>query len=1363
MPRILFDLSNRQRYFVNNAISIAYISGHVIIDRNRHSSPHLKGQFLAQVRMDQTGILSAEPNIVREVSDEQFAEIKKWFSENNFLYQGNLNSLDLDEFIENHSKKTVVCKVVDQRAPNEVMADVILPDGIRSETIEINHKHEVMVKKRSDPKQVIWMSLESALPLMFPVLFPYGFVPLIPGSTLRQKAQNLLLSCDSVRNTGIGSQLILFLFDCITKNEFKFSKIQMQRLNYPSDGIRSFTPVPRAEDPSFSVYWAERESEIQAMTFRFGFPDLMLTFTLNNKWADFQEKSISLNQDLFGVLNRPLDPCYMPFESMKIWDSHFKNLSSKKFKDLCQFLGLGNAIHFVSRLEFQLRGAPHAHVLIWLEKPLSIVQIDQIMSAHIPDDRSPILKWFVTKNMIHNCVPSRCFRNPNHHICKYGFPKQSCEETCIDSTGQYCIKRNENESRVVEYDPLLLLLWKGHVHLMFLKTLENPDQISTTGHYVLKYNMKPEPSYEVNLSVDDVVFAQTRARVVSSEESIARIFSYPFCIHDVKCVHKGGAPPELRNAAYNVNGDQIQLDSVQIYYRRPLELERIGFADFWSWYKVIPAKENIAWEGPPPDFHRMRISNTLNPSHPNYSYEDNFILREDIKSPMPIFPDENLQCARKLVAIRRKKPIIVILNKYNVNSNREHYCFHVTFLSGCWRSDEEILANCQSFEEAAKYHGTFAKFGANEIDQFSSSFIIYMINSNRYHPQEIAKNICMLDPSSCSYNIEDIFNQYSTEFPQRIAQIRNAIAQFQTIDLSSIPTQSITDETDEMKELIGLNFSNEEKNEHLLELNNLVTMMNREQKIAFNLITKAIKDNDGNESRFFISGKAGTGKSFLINAIINYCIVNSKSFIVTASTGIAASLIGGQTFHSAFSIWPSPDGPISTLNISNHRGLAMSKLQVIIVDEVTMLDRLVLNSASKKLIEISEKCGNRIEVPFAGKTVIFFGDPSQVPAVTNSHDDMSECAEQFMNIAGFSGFIPLQLKKMMRQNDPDQESFRKLLEEVSRTSNGGILSNASNIMLKGRFFSEGLSLEQSISQAIEHAFPDSDTRKSGGMIITYTNDRANTINLFALGKIVNNDNPKINIVSIVKVSPNGSYQGRHDLNMTQRLFNQTEMYHERPATEHEKNAYLNAQRRGNTKCTVPFYFQSAIGARVMLMRNVNIKSKLTNGARGIVVGYVIDGNAHVTHISRENMRNQILAILVKFDFQSDSDQPIEITRRIVNKFKSIDGLSYEIYQFPLRLAWAVTAHKSQGQTLNKVSIDIGTSAFAHGALYVALSRVRKISDILFFGTEKWPENGIVFHVNDFIQQQSKALNDEADHIFAQNIQNDENHSMEMIQ
>jgi hypothetical protein len=82
-----------------------------------------------------------------------------------------------------------------------------------------------------------------------------------------------------------------------------------------------------------------------------------------------------------------------------------------------------------------------------------------------------------------------------------------------------------------------------------------------------------------------------------------------------------------------------------------------------------------------------------------------------------------------------------------------------------------------------------------------------------------------------------------------------------------------------------------------------------------------------------------------------------------------------------------------------------------------------------------------------------------------------------------------------------------------------------------------------------------------------------------------------------------------------------------------------------------------------------------------------------------------------------------------------------VFQFLLSLGWAVTVHKSQGQTLDRLAINIRYDAFAHGAFYTALSRVRNLIDIMLFGLAVWLQNGIHLHVNEFIRFAQVELRD----------------------
>lgn len=130
-----------------------------------------------------------------------------------------------------------------------------------------------------------------------------------------------------------------------------------------------------------------------------------------------------------------------------------------------------------------------------------------------------------------------------------------------------------------------------------------------------------------------------------------------------------------------------------------------------------------------------------------------------------------------------------------------------------------------------------------------------------------------------------------------------------------------------------------------------------------------------------------------------------------------------------------------------------------------------------------------------------------------------------------------------------------------------------------------------------------------------------------------------------------------------------------------------------------------------------MNSKLINGSRGTITKILIIYNA-------------ITCIFVRFDSQGINDSAIPITRSIISH-GAVLGHLITVKQFPLRLSWAVTAHKSQGQTLKKVAISLKFKCFAHGSFYVTLSRVRKLVNILLFG-DKFPKNGLKFHTNNEI-------------------------------
>ena len=131
----------------------------------------------------------------------------------------------------------------------------------------------------------------------------------------------------------------------------------------------------------------------------------------------------------------------------------------------------------------------------------------------------------------------------------------------------------------------------------------------------------------------------------------------------------------------------------------------------------------------------------------------------------------------------------------------------------------------------------------------------------------------------------------------------------------------------------------------------------------------------------------------------------------------------------------------------------------------------------------------------------------------------------------------------------------------------------------------------------------------------------------------------------------------------------------------------------------------AHGARVMLISNLWVEAGLVNGSMGTVQAICYPTGCPPSLPT---------AVMVQFDSYSaptlpDGTVPIVPIRRTWSNC----GKSCSRLQIPLKLAWAITIHKAQGLTLNKVVIDIGSKEFSTGLTFVACSRVRHLTDLIF--------------------------------------------------
>ncbi|MDA0902052.1 MAG: PIF1 family ATP-dependent DNA helicase [Proteobacteria bacterium] len=390
-------------------------------------------------------------------------------------------------------------------------------------------------------------------------------------------------------------------------------------------------------------------------------------------------------------------------------------------------------------------------------------------------------------------------------------------------------------------------------------------------------------------------------------------------------------------------------------------------------------------------------------------------------------------------------------------------------------------------------------------------------------------------------------------------------------------------------------------------------------------VVYAVEDGEN----IFVTGSAGTGKSYLLQYLRkNY---SNHGLHITASTGVAAVNIGGQTLHSWSGIGLG-NLPIEQL-IKNLFSAKFSRVRrkiklakMLAIDEVSMISPKIFDLINELL-----KAVRQSDKPFGGLQLILFGDFLQLPPVYRNEivsNDYQFCfhsqAWQELNPKTFI------LKTAFRQQD---QSFVKLLNNIRV----GQVDDEDIEVLKSRF---------NVTDTQNHIKPT---------ILVSHNSQVDNINQFELNKIPRESH-------IFK----GSFFG-------------------------DKNKFDFLRKN----CIASEKLELKVGAQVMMLKNTYQKDSIINGSLGVIRdfstkrGYPIVEfqNGKVITIAPEEW------LLEKFDQE---------------KNKTIVEAGFE--QIPLILSWAITIHKSQGMTLDKIQCDLGR-VFSEGQIYVALSRVKTLNGL----------------------------------------------------
>lgn len=373
----------------------------------------------------------------------------------------------------------------------------------------------------------------------------------------------------------------------------------------------------------------------------------------------------------------------------------------------------------------------------------------------------------------------------------------------------------------------------------------------------------------------------------------------------------------------------------------------------------------------------------------------------------------------------------------------------------------------------------------------------------------------------------------------------------------------------------------------------------------------------------FLTGAAGSGKTYVLNQFIKLAKHDGKHVSVTATTGLAATHLGGTTIHSWSGLGVQDAVPSHFLDaLPKGRREIIESTDILVIDEISMLHDYRLDMID----EVCRIVRGREEEPFGGIQVIMCGDFFQLPPINRSGEReghfvvMSQAWEVLEPVVCY-------LEEQHRQEDAELET----------------ILNA---------FRAGDVRRGHVEKLLERVVETEDTSLTELHTVNVDVDAMNEARLIALE------------------GDSMSYE---------------------QTTTGSANYVENLQR----SVLAPSTLTLKLGALVMAVKNA-LDKKYVNGSIGEVVGFERGSEYPIV-----DFRNGKTVTM----------QPDTWELRDGDKKRA------SITQIPLRLAWAITVHKSQGMTLDGAKIDL-RKAFVPGMGYVALSRVKSLDTLYLAGMNK---------------------------------------------
>ncbi|XP_044588740.1 uncharacterized protein LOC123267918 [Cotesia glomerata] len=782
--------------------------------------------------------------------------------------------------------------------------------------------------------------------------------------------------------------------------------------------------------PNSTWYWMDRKKDLFAMIRQFGKPTVFLTVSANEiGWNDLLQKLYKLKHNGESTISEEVAEILHYLEKTTLVNEdavtcaiHFNKLVNVLLKILTSPkispFGKYYVVHYFKRIEFQHRGSPHAHTLLWLANaPLdaldknkldAITLIDYLISFS-SQEASNNIKLQTHKHTF-TCYKKIVANKPQQ--CRFEAlfmpsrsttilsPMQKDEPNFKDYAQHYnnilragikrprvFVKRQPCEKWHNPFNPFVFNIVRSNMDIQFIT--EEYSCANYVAEYVNKTNrgvshlqrqiieiMDEHPEFDVVEITRKIGVNMLNGVEITSQEAAWYLLREPMS----KCSTVVTTIPTM----WPVDRQRIK--------KTQKELDALG----------IGADSTNIWKENWFDKYKRRHEDLENVTLAQ------FVAVYTIKS--------------NGTYTKRKAPRVIRYRNYDMGKDLNEYKREMVTLHFPFRNeDEEILAEIKFIE----IYNNNENIILNRRKEFES-------NLDTQKTIEICRNLCREDDFQDENEVQDVVNVMPDPNP-----------------FQNLYDNPISDVNSDLR-LAVLNKLGPiaKKRENLMpnaEFFELMRMANdKQQELLLHVISNLLSSNS-DPFQIFFTVPAGCGKTFVIKLLMEiynrftdndgYC----NSYIACASTGKAAVAVDGTTVHTALKVSLSKLLPLSTEVAHQYRTL-FKYVKVLIVDEISMVGAELLAQIDSRLKQIT---GN-ININFGGIDVIFIGDLRQLPPV-RATPIYKQQKQRIVGPVLWRGLKFYELKQVMRQAN---QQFSTILTKIG---NGEQLDDFELNLLESRF------------------------------------------------------------------------------------------------------------------------------------------------------------------------------------------------------------------------------------------------------------------------------------------------------------------------